>query len=509
MKNDVTAEMLKRLNEELQALAARRSVPPALAALPTPPAFEPPIVGTRQPVPEIPSEIRKLRSALEVLSPDALRGQGKLYEPGDKGTSANYWLVVIWGVASLGWSTGKDIVREWSQQSTRYTEEGFEAAWNEYDPRHPHSVGIASLYKLAIDRGWKRPIDLYEPVAANSSHYKILSPSDLYALPPLQWRVKGILPATGIAAMYGPSSSGKSFLALDLAAAIVRGVPWFGSKTYQSAVVYVMLEGEGGIRNRIGALEAAKGTLPAQFGVVAQPFQITTPQDVDGLATVIPKRAVVFIDTLNRAAPTSDENSSKDMGAILQAAKHLQAFIGGLVIVVHHTGKDPSKGMRGHSSLHAALDGAIEVERSATGARHWSVAKTKDGEDGKQVAFKLKVHVLGQDGDGDDITSCSVEADHSAIFMKPAPNGKRQKSALKAVKSALAGPQADTGKAGCPAGTACLKVEDAVNTVASTLTTTASNKRTNAARQVLQSLMDGGFLRLKPDADGEAWCWLE
>jgi hypothetical protein len=54
-----------------------------------------------------------------------------------------------------------------------------------------------------------------------------------------------------------------------------------------------------------------------------------------------------------------------------------------------------------------------------------------------------------------------------------------------------------------------MKVEDAVDAVASTLTATASNKRTNAARQVLQSLMDGGFLRSKPDADGEAWCWLE
>ena len=509
MKNDVTAEMLQRLNEELQALGAKRSVPPVPAALPTPPAFEPPIVGTRQPVPETASEIRKLRSALEVLSPDALRGQGKLYEPGEQGTSANYWLVVIWGVASLEWTGGKKIAREWSQKSSRYTEEGFEAAWNQYDPRRPDSVGIGSLYKLATDRGWKTPIDLYEPVAANSSHYKILSPSDLYALPPLQWRVKGILPATGIAAMYGPSSSGKSFLALDLAAAIVRGVPWFGSKTYQAAVVYLMLEGEGGIRNRIGALEAAQGQLPAEFGVVSQPFQITTGQDVADLAAVIPKGAVVFIDTLNRAAPTSDENSSKDMGAILQAAKHLQAFIGGLVIVVHHTGKDPSKGMRGHSSLHAALDGAIEVERLATGARHWSVTKTKDGEDGKQFAFKLKVHVLGQDADGDDITSCSIEADLSAVFVKPEPTGKRQRYALKAIKTALADPQATTGKAGCPAGTKCMKVEDAVDTVAVTLTTTAANKRRNAARGVLRSLMDGGFLRSKLDATEEAWCWLE
>ena len=51
------------------------------------------------------------------------------------------------------------------------------------------------------------------------------------------------------------------------------------------------------------------------------------------------------------------------MGQIIAAAKELQTFVGGLVVLVHHTGKDASKGLRGHSSLQAALDAAIEVRR--------------------------------------------------------------------------------------------------------------------------------------------------
>ncbi len=72
----------------------------------------------------------------------------------------------------------------------------------------------------------------------------------------------------------------------------------------------------------------------------------------------------MFIDTLNRSAPDADENSSKDMGLIIDGMKKIQSQCEGLVICVHHTGKDVSKGLRGHSSLLAALDSAIQVERT-------------------------------------------------------------------------------------------------------------------------------------------------
>ncbi len=63
---------------------------------------------------------------------------------------------------------------------------------------------------------------------------------------------------------------------------------------------------------------------------------------------------------------------------------------GGLVVLVHHTGKDATKGLRGHSSLFAALDAAIEVSRSGE-RREWILAKSKDGRDGSTHPFKLRV----------------------------------------------------------------------------------------------------------------------
>jgi hypothetical protein len=216
-------------------------------------------------------------------------------------------------------------------------------------------------------------------------------------LPPLAWRVRGVLPAVGLAGLYGPSASGKSFLALDMAAAIAEGRRWFDCRVEAAPVVYAALKGEGGFRLRVAAWEAHTGhALPDSLAMVLQSFKLTEPQDVADLAAVVPAGAVVFLDTLNRAAPTADENSSKDMGEILDAAKRLQRLINGLVVLVHHTGKDATKGLRGHSSLFAALDAAVEVSRDGE-RREWKVAKSKDGQDGDAHPFKLQIETLGTD----------------------------------------------------------------------------------------------------------------
>ena len=66
--------------------------------------------------------------------------------------------------------------------------------------------------------------------------YKLLGADDLRNLPPLAWRVRGELPAVGLAGLYGPSASGKSFLALDMAAAIAEGRHWFDCRVNTAPV---------------------------------------------------------------------------------------------------------------------------------------------------------------------------------------------------------------------------------------------------------------------------------
>ena len=399
-------------------------------------------------------------------------------------------------------------------QRIPYDEDAFKEAWDSYNPQRPNPVGIGSLYLCAKRLGWQQnPLasEIEEAVSQTllfcAKAYRLYTAQDLLSFPVASYKVKGIFPDVGLGAIYGSSGSGKSFLSLELGACINQGVEFFGIKTQPFDVTYICLEGEGGLQRRIQAWEAAHGkSMPSGVRFIIQPFEMMRFEQVELLIQALPKRGVVFIDTLNRAAPAADENSSKDMGIILEAAKRISRDTEGLVIVVHHTGKDASRGMRGHSSLFAALDGAIEVSRDASGNRSWSVAKSKDGEDGREVKFRLQSHVLGQDSDGEDITSCTVIRDHSALFVTRQPNGKVQQAALARIKLEI---NASRFKGKCTSGkdTKCLRVEDAITAVANTLTTTASNKRRNRANQLVTALITGGFLCSALQND-EGWLWL-
>lgn len=455
-------------------------------------------------------DLAVLEDALSYISSDVLRGNGTIIGA-DGQPEADYWFGVVLAARREYGDAAKEVVRRWSQQSLRYRDgSGFEHAWNQHDASHVRPVTVGSLFKLAQLNGWpgsgRANTATIAPKPDNPG-FRLLDRDAIMALPPLQWRVKRLLPEIGIGAIYGPSGSGKSFLGFDLGICIARGVPWFGNRTATAPVTYLMLEGEAGLRNRVEAWEAHNGmNIPNGFMAVAQPFELVERAQVEALGAVVPHGGVLIIDTLNRAAPGLDENSSEDMGRILAGMKRLQEITGGLVLVVHHTGKDASKGLRGHSSLLAALDGAIEVERSATG-RRWSAAKVKDGEDGKQVPFRLHVIDLGRDGDGDAVTSCAVGPDIGNIFVKPPPAGANQKPALSAIRRLLSA-STSVGQAGAGADVACVRCEDAVKEVADALPGIEKRRRAGRAREAVQGLIKGGHLQRGLDDEQEEWLWL-
>jgi hypothetical protein len=103
----------------------------------------------------------------------------------------------------------------------------------------------------------------------------------------------------------------------------------------------------------------------------------------------------------------ADENGPVAMGLTTSACARIADVTGGLVVLVHHTGKDMDRGMRGHNSLFAAADCVVLVQRCAEG-RSFEVKKAKDGEDGIGSGFELTPVVLGLDTDGEEVRSCVV-----------------------------------------------------------------------------------------------------
>lgn len=68
----------------------------------------------------------------------------------------------------------------------------------------------------ALEFGYEALSHLLERLKAPTMRYKLLSSIDLLNAPPMRWLVQGVLPAEGLAALYGASGSGKSFLTLDM-----------------------------------------------------------------------------------------------------------------------------------------------------------------------------------------------------------------------------------------------------------------------------------------------------
>jgi putative DNA primase/helicase len=358
---------------------------------------------------------------------------------------------------------------------------------------------------LMQEDGPDASIDLQATLAAPILRYKLLTDDDLSKLPPVQWRIKDVLPSHGTAVVFGPSGSGKSFLVLDMLQSLAVGGEWFGRRVKPCSVTYIALEGEAGLAGRVNAYRNHHGSTSPNIVYMAQSFGLLNADDFNDLVLAIKTAGtgdVVVIDTLSRATPGSDENDSKAMGSIVAAAKLLQERIGGLVLLVHHTGKNAAQGMRGHSSLHAALDCAIEVKRSGDN-REWVVAKSKDGEDGALHAFKLEVVHLGTDSDGDAITSCVIVANQSAqaIAKKMPTLGSNQTIALKALEGPLR-ESLDMDKDGAPQGRPCLLFEHALAVVALLMPVEAKHKK-QRAKEALTKLVEKSMLGMK----GE-WLWV-
>lgn len=345
--------------------------------------------------------------------------------------------------------------------------------------------------------------------------FRLLTPAELAALPPVGWLVRGVLPQEGIAAVYGPPASGKSFLTLDLLAHVAGGRDWFGCRVKPAPVVYVGLEGEHGIAQRIQAWQSRNGPLPQAFAAILQPLDIRKPDDRADLVRAVMLAGMagglLVLDTLNRATAGMDENSAAEMGEAIAGLKALQGELGGLVLVVHHNGKDATRGLRGHSSLLAALDASLEVCRDGD-RREWRIGKSKDGADAKAHPFRLAVAELGHDGDGEEITSCVClpdEAPADTVRRAKLPTGGNQRIVWDALNELLreAGKRTDCRKPAdapeeVPIGRPCLRLEDAIAGCRDRLTV-ENDRKTERTRQAITGLIARGLIVCRKD-----WLWL-
>jgi len=184
-------------------------------------------------------------------------------------------------------------------------------------------------------------------------------------------------------------------------------------KVKQGAAAYIAAEDATGVRTRIKAYVRHHNVNPGEMplSILADSPNFMRGEDVAavlaGLRSYGPV-SIIFVDTWSRAIAGFDENSAKDVTIGLGYCAALHKKTGAVIVLIHHTGKDASKGARGSSALRAAADAEIEITRFEA-ERIAQITKLKNAEDGAEFGFRLAPVLVGQDAEGDDITSCVLE----------------------------------------------------------------------------------------------------
>lgn len=195
--------------------------------------------------------------------------------------------------------------------------------------------------------------------------------ADIEKIPPTRWQLKGKLVRGGLSALYSEPGLGKSFVAIDMSMAAVLGEQWWGEHFSENCkVLYIAAERHAEVADRVRAACKKRSISTRQlenFTLIASPRPPHVTNDLVDIIEIAQKIKpdLIIFDTFARMTLDSDENSTKDMGVIVENFLKVIHAAGAQCsgLIVHHAGKDKSKGMRGNTALLGAVDAVLKLEK--------------------------------------------------------------------------------------------------------------------------------------------------
>jgi KaiC/GvpD/RAD55 family RecA-like ATPase len=301
--------------------------------------------------------------------------------------------------------------------------------------------------------------------------------------------VDGLFEAGALAVVFGDSGSGKSTFMLDVAAHVATGRTWRGRRTRKGITIWAALESSAGTRRRVAAHCKKHNVDPADllFADVTTALQLIEHHDVKTLIATVrvaeaeigEKCSLVVVDTLARAMAGRDENAAQDMGLLVKGCDFIRNETGATVVLIHHSGKDMSRGARGSGALRAAVDTEIEVSGQVN-PRQARVTKQRDLLGGGTFAFDLEAMEIGTDPETrEPFTACVVVHREDIASTATEPKGR----AVTAILRALRAQQAD-----CKNGP-CIWTLDELRAIGRHL-----GQHRNSARDAVDRLVVSGLL---------------
>jgi len=302
---------------------------------------------------------------------------------------------------------------------------------------------LSALEGTVNSSEWNRPVTA---ILGDSSvpEFPLIYADEIDTEEHTEYVVEDWLPAESICLLYAPKDHLKSFIAVDWFMSIATGESWKGFDVEQGACVYIAGEGNRGLKQRFKAWCIHKGvelkTQPIALSIV--PMQVLDKNNIEIWAKYLkqaqnklgePIRLVV-IDTLATNFGHGDENSPTDMARFLARLKiYIQAEFNCSVLVVHHTGKDVSKGSRGGSSIEGNSDCVFTLKREDKDEHRVILhcKHTRDSERPPDLILKAATVELGyKDRKGYPVTSLILnmelsEFEQTVLNMTRTGKGQR------------------------------------------------------------------------------------
>jgi hypothetical protein len=248
-----------------------------------------------------------------------------------------------------------------------------------------------------------------------------------------------MLGAAEMSAWYGPPGCGKGVIVEDLALHVAAGRDWHGRAVSRGAVLYVALERKKVVERRAIAFREKHGLRDLPFAIAGGVYDFRNPATADQIAELAGQvekatgQAVllIIVDTVSRALAGGDENSPKDMGALVSTSGRIQEKCPAAhVLWVHHIPHDTDR-LRGHGALLGAVDTSVSVSSSGA-VRTAKVVKANDSEEGQSVAFTIESVTIHDDG-----TTAPIAVPAEAVGSKTSGTNRRLSDRAKVGLEAL------------------------------------------------------------------------
>jgi len=323
---------------------------------------------------------------------------------------------------------------------------------------------------------------------------------------PTEWLLTGWLERGACAMLIGAPASGKSFIALSVAACIATGHPWFGRRVRRGGVVYLCGEGHRGVQRRLYAWSDHHGVslADAPLWVSDRAFPLNQAVDAHDAETVIAAAVaergetpeLIVVDTTARHFG-GDENSAQEAGALLANAIALGQRWRAALLLVHHSGHAAADRARGSSAFRGAVDCEYLAKREGEGGRvQLRCMKIKDGDEPEPMAFDLLGYALPWNrDDGTPDSSAILQHVPGAVPAQcepqasKGPGGANQRRALEVLRAMLDEQRRTLAAAGHDPRQACVATDGWRD---------RCGFDRSRWREVLQGLIERGLVRRDP-----------